>query len=121
MPRPLSIIRDRTRASDVGIVDNHQPRPDVDRPRFPVGGPAIWRAPAPRSRARHADELKLDVQRLSIERLHHIFVSAGFKRCSDMRHVIFSGAENDLGLVAMAALTKHAQKLHSAHHWHVPV
>src|SRR5690348_8846184 len=69
----------------------------------PGGGPAIWRAPAPRCGASgDADELELDVKRLSIERLHHIFVRAGLERRANVRHVVFGGAENDLWLVPMA-------------------
>src|SRR4029078_1606722 len=68
-----------------------------------------------------ADELQLDVKRLSVERLHHIFVGARLERRADMRHVIFGGAEDDLRLVAVPALPEQLQELHSAHHRHVPV
>src|SRR3982750_1361259 len=70
---------------------------------------------------RYADELELDVERLAVERLHHILIRAGFKRRADMRHVIFGRAEHDLGLVAMAALAKQLQEFHAAHYGHVPV
>src|SRR3954453_2802312 len=87
----------------------------------PDGGPAIWRAPAPRpGTLSDADELKFDVQRLAVEGFHHIFVSASLKRGANVRHVVFGGAENDLGLIAVAALTKHPQELHPAHYRHIP-
>src|SRR6201999_593702 len=68
-----------------------------------------------------ADELKLDVKRLAIERLHHIFVGSRFERRTDVRHVVLGRAENHFWLVAVAALTEQAKELHPAHHWHVPV
>ena len=45
----------------------------------------------------------------------------GFERRADMRHVVLGGAEDDLGLVGMTALTEQPQELHAAHHRHVPV
>src|SRR5579884_1579231 len=68
----------------------------------PEGGPAIWRAPAPRSGySADADELELDVERFAVERLHDIFVGARLERRADMRHVVFGGAEHDLRLIAV--------------------
>src|SRR5688572_33469051 len=68
-----------------------------------------------------ADELQLDVERLAVERLHHIFVGARFKRGADMRHVVLGRTEDDLGLVVVTTLAKQLQELHAAHHRHVPV
>src|SRR5437868_9490582 len=88
----------------------------------PGSGPAIWRAPAPwLPVSGDADELKLDVQRLAVERLHHIFVSARIESRADVGHVVLGGAEDDLGLVGMATLTKQAQEFHPAHDRHVPI
>src|SRR5206468_7841689 len=88
----------------------------------PESGPAIWRAPAPWSPySGNADELELDVKRLAIKRLHDVFVSTGFESRADMRHVVFGCAKDDLGLVLMPALAQELQKLHPAHHGHVPV
>jgi hypothetical protein len=67
------------------------------------------------------DELKLDVERLAIERLHHILIGAGFERRADVSHVVLSRAEDDFRLVAMATLAEQTKELHSTHHWHVPV
>src|SRR5437763_1284525 len=70
--------------------------------RDPKSGPAIWRAPAPwPGRSGDADELKLDMQRFAVERLHDVFVCACLERGADVRHVVLGRAENDLGLVAM--------------------
>src|SRR5215212_7899008 len=78
----------------------------------PKSGPAIWRAPAPSpDRSGDADELKLDVERFAVERLHDIFVSARFERRANMRHVVLGCAEHDLRLVAVAPLPKQLQKL----------
>src|SRR5690349_6593844 len=87
----------------------------------PAGGPAIWRAPAPRRTSGDADELKLDVKRFPIEGFHHIFVGARFEGCANMRHVILGVAEHDLRLIAVAALAKQSEELHPAHYRHVPV
>src|SRR3982751_2761225 len=94
-------------------------------------GLACGRAPSKRSRdlasarstrgLRYADELKLDVKRFAVERLHHIFVRACFKRGADVRHVVLGRAEDDLGLVGMTTLTQHLEELHAAHDWHVPI
>jgi len=53
-----------------------------------------------------ADELQLNVKRLSVEWLHHIFVGTGLERGTNMRHVVLGGAKHDLRLVGMAALAK---------------
>src|SRR5690349_19537743 len=66
------------------------------------------------ARSGDADELKLDVQRLAVERLHHIFVGTGFESGTNVRHVVLGGAEHDLWLVAVPALAKHAQEFHPA-------
>src|SRR5213075_2425253 len=68
-----------------------------------------------------ADELQLDVKRLAVEGFHDIFVGTRLERRADVRHVILGGAEDDLGLVGMAALAKELQELHPAHHRHVPI
>src|SRR5687768_16451813 len=68
-----------------------------------------------------ADELKLNVERFAVERLHHIFVRTRLERGANVGHVVLGRAENDLRLVAVAALAKQAEELHPAHHRHVPV
>ena len=109
-------------ASDDAVVDDHQADPAFvyrrDRLAVPRTGERPLHGP---QFSGYADELKLDVQRLSIERFHYIFVRTGFERGTDVRHVVLGGAEDDLGLVFMAPLPKHTQELHSAHHGHVPV
>src|SRR5256885_3628265 len=78
----------------------------------PKSGPAIWRAPAPSpARSGDADELKLDVERFAVERLHHIFVGACFERRTDVGHVVLGCAEYDLRLIAVAPLPKQPQEL----------
>src|SRR6185436_12711320 len=42
-----------------------------------------------------ADELQLDVKRLAVEGLHHIFVGAGLKRGANVSHVVFGRAKHD--------------------------
>src|SRR3546814_18105435 len=43
----------------------------------------------------HADELQFSFQRFAVERLHHIFVGAGFDRSADMVDAVLRGAEED--------------------------
>src|SRR5689334_13285343 len=92
----------------------------------PFGRGASWRSRVVASArsipaSGDADELQLDVKRLAVEGLHHIFVRARLERGADVRHVVLGGAEDDLWLVAMSALAEHLQELHPAHHRHVPV
>src|SRR5689334_5639533 len=68
-----------------------------------------------------ADELKLDVQRFAVERLHDVFVRTGFQRRADVGHVVLSRAEHDLGLVGVTTLTQQLQEFHAAHDGHVPI
>ena len=75
------------------IVDDHQTR---------SGGSAGWSRPPPRkcrlAGSRDADDLQLGLERVAVERLHHIFVGAGVDRGADMGDVVLGGAEDDLGL-----------------------
>src|SRR5687768_9028933 len=105
-PPSLSIIRPSTARATI------ESSTIINRWRRPPGGidPASWPdrdkagTPLIAAASGHADELQLDVQRFAIERLHDIFVGAGLERGADVRHVVFGGAEDDLGLVFMAAL-----------------
>ncbi len=93
------------RPGDRRIVDDHQPDPAPRwrRPRQAV--PRSGERPLHLGTSGDADELKLDVERFPIERLHHIFVGARFEGRANMRHVVLGGAEDDLRLIAVAALT----------------
>jgi hypothetical protein len=75
---PASTMRDRTARATI------ESSTIISRMRRRVGsgalagGPAIWRAPAPRRpNSGDADELQFDVKRLAVEGLHHIFVGTG--------------------------------------------
>src|SRR3954447_3244781 len=117
----LSMMRDRTARA---TVESSTIISRIFRP--------LWRGSERRSRdlasarstagiSGDADELKLDVESLAVERLHDIFVRTGLKGGPDMSHVILGGAEHDLRLFAVAALPEQTQKLHAAHHRHVPI
>src|SRR4249919_1037706 len=117
----LSIMRDRTAQATI------ESSTIISRIRRRVGRGAWWRsrdlasARSTSTNSGDADELQFDVKCFPVEGLHHILIRTGFKRRADMRHVVFCGAKHDLGLVGMAALTEELQKLHPAHHRHVPV
>src|SRR5882757_65945 len=51
-------------------------------------------------RSDQTDFLELGFDDLLVERLHDVFVGARVQRARDMRHVVFGGAEDDLGAVA---------------------
>src|SRR3546814_1502669 len=71
--------------------------------------------------SRKADKLQLDLQRLVIERLHHVFVGTRFDCFADMGHVIFGGAEDNLGLFATWALAQLDDERSEEHTSELPV
>src|SRR3546814_19178753 len=62
-------------------------------------------------------------ERFAVERLHHIFVGARLDRGADMVDAVFGGAEDDARpfLMPIVEIVERAEKLHAAHHRHVPV
>src|SRR5690606_16579704 len=118
LPSPSSIRVSTARATIESSTIIRRMRGRSPRPN---PGPDLASAGIKGAASGDADELELDVQSLAVERLHHILIRAGFQGRADMRHVILGCAEDDLGLVVVAALAKQLEEFHTAHHRHVPV
>jgi hypothetical protein len=61
------------------------------------------------------------VQDVAVERLHHVFVSAGFDRLGNALDVVFGGAEHHDRRVAARLLAQLLQEIDAAHHRHRPI